>query len=73
MYQVLSVTELMDKDGKDINHAVKVGDELCEIDGICPICMYIARMRACACTFLCSVAQQPIRCAADLLRAAPRY
>jgi thymidine kinase len=37
-YQVLSVTELMDKDGLDINHLVRVGDELCEIDGICPTC-----------------------------------
>ena len=37
-YQVIRVTELMDKDGLDINHSVSVGDELCEIDGICSTC-----------------------------------
>ena len=33
-HQVLSVTELMDPTGKNMNTAVQIGDELCEIDGV---------------------------------------
>jgi len=33
-HQVLSVTELMDKDGIVINHKVEINDELVEIDGV---------------------------------------
>jgi C-terminal processing protease CtpA/Prc len=33
-HQVLSVTELMDPTGKNMNTAVEIGDELCEIDGV---------------------------------------
>jgi hypothetical protein len=33
-HQVLSVTELMDPAGEDMNQVVQIGDELCEIDGV---------------------------------------
>ena len=46
-YQVLSVTELMDKDGLDIKHLVGVGDELCEIDGICSTCSRLSMAYTC--------------------------